>query len=708
MRKNLLRQPFNRINFAESEIPKSAFLVSFIVITAVRIFGDVIFLALSYGESPIMFLWRTVTGFLVSGSAAFYFFYESFDAKGYLIYNEFNIPRGFKYIAFTGGVLFALSWFIPDAEASVSFFSLIYSGVFNSLCVGYAFYIFKFITFSLMNRRHERTFSLLETAASIVIAAFIIEYLMEALDWKSELWGIIKIGLYAIVFGIIFFTARRNNWIGNLDRDGKWKLFGLSFSGIAISIFLLSGTTEAGYVSQTLDIFMPSSNVLTRVAAFMLFAYSIRIFLRSLYSLPNSEAVEKKSFELNNLIFINSYIADPLNRSKSLLLDLITDYALKTGNGSFAWTEIYNGGSTEIAATANLNKTAFEQHYINGQANSTIRACEKPTLIQSLMENSSLEGLKLNFPYINSLIIIPLYSDSQKTGALIVAHSEPYGLEIEDVNVLAAFGDNISLALENARLFRASLEKERIQNELNIARDIQRKLLPAELPSLKGFSVGAFSLPAHEVGGDYYDVINLAGGERCIVIADVSGKGMSAAFYMAQLKGMVQTLADTSRTPAELLRLINKKLYGSMDKKSFVTMSALALNESAGSARYARAGHTQLLLKSGDEARAFTPRGIGLGLAPEAVFNQYLEELEFIFAPGDCCILFTDGITELKDSNGAEIGIERLLSLLDLGACDGEKLSSLIEELIENNCKPEDARDDMSAVALCYAGPVAQ
>ena len=218
------------------------------------------------------------------------------------------------------------------------------------------------------------------------------------------------------------------------------------------------------------------------------------------------------------------------------------------------------------------------------------------------------------------------------------------------------------MALSVKRLVAEEGEKERLEEELRIGRQIQQSLLPSRGISRPGLEVAALSIPAREVGGDYYDALELDDGCLLLLVADVSGKGTSAAFYMAELKGIMLTLARRHSRPAEILCEANTILLGSLDRRSFVTMTVAVLDRARGRLVLARAGHCPVLrLASGAEvAEELRPAGLGLGLAPSARFAELVEEVEVGLGEGDVFVFYTDGVSEATAPGGALFGDERL------------------------------------------------
>jgi serine phosphatase RsbU (regulator of sigma subunit) len=235
------------------------------------------------------------------------------------------------------------------------------------------------------------------------------------------------------------------------------------------------------------------------------------------------------------------------------------------------------------------------------------------------------------------------------------------------VTVLTAFSDIASLAFDTARLLTDSIEKQKFDGELRAARSMQQSLLPANVPKIPEFEIEALSIPAYEVGGDYYDFSTLWNGKHLIITGDVSGKGISASIFMAEVKGIVQALAPTMSSIRELLVASNDAVMRNIRKnatsRSFVTLAAIALE--GPKVHYARAGHTPLLyFGANGDFRYLQPKGMGIGFVGRKLFESVLEEEEFILGKGETLVLFSDGITEVRDANGEELGYQRFAEII--------------------------------------------
>ena len=224
-----------------------------------------------------------------------------------------------------------------------------------------------------------------------------------------------------------------------------------------------------------------------------------------------------------------------------------------------------------------------------------------------------------------------------------------------------------------AGLLEQAEEKRRLEEELRIARDIQMSLLPQGAFSLPGLTVSASCIPAREVGGDYYDFVPLDDRRLGVIVADVSGKGTSAAFYMAELKGVLLSLSRIYQSPRRLLIEANRILSGNLDSRTFITILYAVLDLNDRTLTYARAGHTPLIHVTSKGvgtacSRALAPGGVAVGWGFENMqerFKGVLEERTVTFSDGDLFALFTDGITEAMNEGLDLFGEDRLCRLLE-------------------------------------------
>jgi serine phosphatase RsbU (regulator of sigma subunit) len=253
------------------------------------------------------------------------------------------------------------------------------------------------------------------------------------------------------------------------------------------------------------------------------------------------------------------------------------------------------------------------------------------------------------------------------------------------------------------QLLRESAEKQRLEEELRIARQIQMSLLPQDTVTLPGLRISALCLPAAEVGGDYYDLLPLSDTRMGVLVADVSGKGTSAALYMAELKGLVLSLSRIHDSPARLLSEANRILSANMDSRSFITMTYAMVDTAGRTIRFARAGHNPVihLETSSGRTRVLAPQGMGLGMDPGDRFDEVLEEIEVPLRSGDVFVFFTDGLPEAMNGRAELFGERRLRDVIERSESLGtDQMKEAILAGIRAFVGEAAPHDDMTLVVL--------
>ncbi|MCB0262032.1 MAG: SpoIIE family protein phosphatase [Calditrichaeota bacterium] len=279
--------------------------------------------------------------------------------------------------------------------------------------------------------------------------------------------------------------------------------------------------------------------------------------------------------------------------------------------------------------------------------------------------------------------IIAIRSKEKLVGVLLIGEKRSESpFHKDDLMFLAAVAKQASVAIENAFLYDELAEQERMRHELNIARRIQLASLPQTTPKISGLDIAGISIPAQEVGGDYYDYLNGAAADLTVIIGDVSGKGTSAALYMSKVQGIMRSLNDFGLSPRDLFIRAKQLLIKDMEKQSFITAMGAAFDAKKQVMQLARAGHSPLyhFCAATGAVNLHTPKGIGLGLTKSEHFSKSLEELELHYAPGDVFLFITDGITEAQNTAHLEYGDAELLDLLK--QCNGHSAKRLRDQII--------------------------
>jgi serine phosphatase RsbU (regulator of sigma subunit)/predicted ester cyclase len=251
--------------------------------------------------------------------------------------------------------------------------------------------------------------------------------------------------------------------------------------------------------------------------------------------------------------------------------------------------------------------------------------------------------------------------------------------------------------LRGQRLEQEARERERIEQELRVARRIQQALLPEAIPQSEGWEIAQFYQPAREVGGDFYDFLQLVDGHVGLVVGDVSGKGIPAAVLMANTQSVLRTVAQRGSVPGQTLMEANEVLCAYVPPNMFVTCFYGILDPESGRLVYANAGHNLPCRRHRGQVDELRARGMPLGLMP----GMSYEEKEVVLEAGDSALFYTDGLVEAHNPQGEMFGTPRLRSLLSERFESGRTLSAtLVEELERFTGEGWEQEDDITLLAL--------
>lgn len=293
--------------------------------------------------------------------------------------------------------------------------------------------------------------------------------------------------------------------------------------------------------------------------------------------------------------------------------------------------------------------------------------------LQSTIGGTAREGLALDveaesadlLPKASHILVVPVEVDGERRGVLVVADKESRSgvgpFPDEDRRALSLFANQAALALEQARLHQEELEKERLEREMELAAQIQQGILPRALPAIHGYEVLGWTRPARHVGGDYWDVVPLPDGRFALLVADVSGKGVSAALLVSTLHSALRLLLARGESTSAMLQAVNQHLIVFSASNKFATLLLAALDAESGEIAYVNAGHNPaVLLRADGELERLGACAVPLGLLPGPVYAESTRTL----APGDLLCIYSDGVTEAAARDGEEYGLERLEELL--------------------------------------------
>lgn len=312
--------------------------------------------------------------------------------------------------------------------------------------------------------------------------------------------------------------------------------------------------------------------------------------------------------------------------------------------------------------------------------------------------------LRPHFQRLNWQHIMAIRTKDKLVGILMFGEmrsESPYTKD--DLAFLSGTAKQAAVAIENAFLYDELAEQDRLRYELEIARRIQLASLPQTTPQISGLDIAGISIPAHEVGGDYFDYLNGVPEELTVIVGDVSGKGTSAALYMSKIQGIMRSLHDFGLSPRELFIRANQLLLEGLEKSSFITATGAAFYAHTRRLVFARAGHMPVYRfnTTSGAIETLQPRGIGLGLANSETFAKELEECALEYRPGDVFVFITDGITEALSPEGIEFGEENLLKILaESNGASAKRIRDQIVTAVNHFAENARQHDDVTVVVV--------
>ncbi len=570
-------------------------------------------------------------------------------------------------VVFNVGILAALIFFIIIISSSIindvdsfisdaNFFFKLFAIFTIFLFMGASTYIFSAFKelFFLRQKKDPKTyfntmlsFIILAAASSAVVRIY------PDLDYIFNTFFVVSIILIVI-------NSIRVAWIAFLSKKQKVALLLVSIVLPVLFGFNIALTSEANLANSILINFSPG--LLTFIRLVMIYGaiYLGVIFFTTLFHLPTAEAFDRKAEEVSSMMDLSRLITQVFDINE--LAETVTRTTLKVSNADSAWLVTFQDENYELSSMVNIGFVEAESltNKLLKSGNYDLSSARTINLANGSFSGNDFAAAK----QYKALAVAPLKVHSEVIGYLFAARKREYTFDEDDKKAISAFADYAAIALENANLIEESLEKERLEKELDVAREIQYKILPSKTPAYKNLDISALFIPAFEVGGDYYDFFEISNDKLGFVIADVSGKGISAAFVMAEVKGIFESLSKLITDPKDLLIKANEILCTSLDKKTFVTAIYGIFDFSKSTLTFARAGHTPLGYLRDGSFKNYTPNGIGLGLDIGNKFSNVIKPMEINLNNNDIIILYTDGIPEAQNEKMDEFGYKKMENLL--------------------------------------------
>lgn len=339
----------------------------------------------------------------------------------------------------------------------------------------------------------------------------------------------------------------------------------------------------------------------------------------------------------------------------------------------------------EYAKTSDNEKVIHKEANFDEAFTSLFKNSKDPKILNELF----IQELKIPALYKevikkeNFALLIPIFIKDNLIGTMNFGE-KPSGKSYseEDIDLLKTLASQAAIAFENSRLQKEKISKQKIEEELQIARKIQMGLLPQSINSIEGIEVSGFYNPAKIIGGDFYDVIKISESKMLVIVADVSGKGIPAALYMSKVQAMIQFAASIFQSPKDILIEVNKQIHNRLDKRSFITTIIALFDLEKMKVKICRAGHNPAIYSVNGKLHFLKSKGMGLGLEGEKIFNVNLEESELDISNDNVFVFYSDGLTEAMNKNREEFGTDKMMDIIDINR---QNSCSLIQKEIINS-----------------------
>lgn len=405
-----------------------------------------------------------------------------------------------------------------------------------------------------------------------------------------------------------------------------------------------------------------------------------------------------KTQRLNVISKVNEIINSISDLDK--LLHVLMEFILNVANAEMGsiqlkenkvfFSKIHSNFPDKIRRTYKLkNGTTISEHILN---------IGKSCLFKDFFNNKEVaHNVKI---LLDCYLCIPIKVKGDIIGVINIVrkYGNPHPkITEDDVNTLSTIATLSGTAIQNALLFEEKLTKEKLAQELKVASDIQKKLLPAKLPSIPNSNFGAISIPAREIGGDYYDFFELEDNNIGIIVADIVGKGIPAGLFMAMLKSILHTHIPSFDSPQVALEIVNNVLYNDPVTDKFVPLFYGIFNFKKMTLSYCNAGHEPGVLLSNNKFSPLDTKGLPLGAWEDTKY----EEKTITLKNHDLVLLATDGITEARNKKGNSFGEKKLKKTIQKHTNKNafEIVQALYEE-IKIFSKGKKQHDDLTIVAL--------
>lgn len=481
-----------------------------------------------------------------------------------------------------------------------------------------------------------------------------------------------------------------------------------------VGYFVVTAVVIGAYVLSTVlfNVFMEQYQVAQSQAFPILFTVGVILVFNPLRN--------RTQTVVNRLFFRQEYdygaIVDKIGNAVTSMLDLnavlnrlvqtFTDelfintssIMLLAPSGNDYQVSLAGGAQREAVVGVRFNRDEPLMEIVENEQ----RELTKYDLLEDPKYKLVCEDCERNFDALHASLMVPLVYQGHVIGSINLGEKKSgKAYNRKDIDLLRTIANQGAMAIENARLFQENLEKQRMEEELNIARDLQMSMLPTRCPQIEGFQIAASSTPAREVGGDFYDFSETPDGNIAFLIGDVTGKSVSGALVMAASRSIFRMLSEEAVGIRDIMIRANRRAKKDIRPGMFVALLYAVLDISEGRVTFCSAGQTQPILFSAETGKAVLVETKGdtfpLGILDEADY----QETRLKLSPGDRVIFYTDGIVEAMNSRNEMFGFDRLLAVVgNAGSMPANALHEHILRSVTEFSGDAPQHDDLTIIVL--------
>jgi hypothetical protein len=418
--------------------------------------------------------------------------------------------------------------------------------------------------------------------------------------------------------------------------------------------------------THPIDIHLSESPFMYSCFMFLII-YSVFTELVLFFNLPTSSVFERRFAEISNFQKLSESILE--GRTEKQVYEVLLESAMGIAKTNAAFLEVLKNGELLCANITTEDANSIKK--MLQQTNYSYTHSKKFT-------TKTLPAMSFDTNF-QSILVVPLISHHHHLGTLFLLKETNNAFDNVVLNLINTYATQASITLENFSLISQTVENEKYKGELQTAKAVKDRLLPKNTYFKNNFEFFAHATSPDQVGGDYYDYFEISENKYAVIIADVSGKGTSAAFNMAQMKGIFQSLVQLDLSPDLFMKYANDAVSNCLERSSFITASYFVIDTQVKKIYYARAGHCPSLhyVADNQEVSYIEGKGLGLGIMRNSKFINFIEVCVQQYGEGDLLMLYTDGIVECANQTGEEYGYDRLKRFLENNATT--KLGNIVQ-----------------------------